>query len=74
MDRKCKGVNSTWHEKGTVVMMEVNMSSTPRILRFFVNGEQQKMSVINIPESIQFAVSFSSFSLFFFCSTFLSSL
>jgi hypothetical protein len=64
VNSKCKEWNSTWNEKGKEVMMEVNMSSTPRILRFFVSGLQEKLSVMNIPSSIQFCVSlFSSFSL-----------
>jgi hypothetical protein len=49
--------NSTWSQKGRVVMMEVNMSATPRSLRFFVDDKQQPISVINIPDSIQLAVS-----------------
>jgi prefoldin subunit 5 len=56
VNNKQKPGNAPWKDKGTDVMMEVNMSSTPRTLRFFVNGEQQKMSFINIPTSIQFAV------------------
>jgi hypothetical protein len=72
-DRWKKG-NSSWCEEWRVVMMEVNMSATPRSLRFFVDGKQQPLSFINIPDSIQFAVfllilSFS-LSLFFFLSLF----
>jgi hypothetical protein len=73
LNAKEKKGNSSWNEKGRVVMMEVNMSATPRSLRFFVDGKQQPLSFINIPDSIQFAVSllvlsislslFSSFSL-----------
>jgi hypothetical protein len=72
---KGKEGNSRWNEKGREVMMEVNMSSTPRTLRFFVSGKQGQLSVMNIPSSIQFCVSsffLSSFSLFPFLSHFLS--
>jgi hypothetical protein len=57
MNHRRKKGNSSWGEKGRVVMMEVNMSATPRTLRFFVDGEQQPLYFINIPDSIQFAVS-----------------
>jgi hypothetical protein len=57
MNKRSKKGNSSWNEERRVVMMEVNMSATPRTLRFFVDGEQQPLSVFNIPDSIQFAVS-----------------
>jgi hypothetical protein len=57
VNSKWKSGNSSWKEKGTIVMMEVNMSATPRSLQFFVDGKQQPLSVINIPDSIQFDVS-----------------
>ncbi|KAA6382905.1 MAG: hypothetical protein EZS28_021566, partial [Streblomastix strix] len=38
--------------------MEVNMSATPRTLRFFMDNEEQPISVINIPSSIRFYIFF----------------
>jgi hypothetical protein len=64
MKCKWKSGNSSWDEQGGVVMMEVSMSATPRSLRFFVDGKQQPLSFINIPDSIQFAVSLRILSLF----------
>jgi hypothetical protein len=61
VNSKWKKGNFTWNEKGREVMMEVNMSSTPRTLRFFVSGQHEKLSVMNIPSSIQFCVSLSFF-------------
>jgi hypothetical protein len=63
VNSKWKEGNSRWNETGREVMMEVNMSSTPRTLRFFVSGKQEKLSVMNIPSSIQFCVSSFSLSL-----------
>ncbi|KAA6368383.1 MAG: hypothetical protein EZS28_036090 [Streblomastix strix] len=40
------------------VAMEVNMSATPRTLRFFQDDEEQPISVINIPSSIRFYIYF----------------
>jgi hypothetical protein len=50
--------NTTLNGKDETVLLEANMSVTPRTLRFFVNGTQQPVSLTNIPDSIQFAVSF----------------
>jgi hypothetical protein len=49
--------NTEWNDKGESVVMEVNMSVTPRTLRFFHFEGQQGIMIINLPESIQFAVS-----------------
>ncbi|KAA6383109.1 MAG: hypothetical protein EZS28_021364 [Streblomastix strix] len=38
------------------IACEVNMTSTPKRLHFFVNGEQQPISVVNIPSQIRFLV------------------
>ncbi|KAA6393135.1 MAG: putative polyadenylate-binding protein [Streblomastix strix] len=43
-------------EDGQTVALEVNMSTTPRTLTFFINGQQQPVSVNNIPPSIKFWV------------------
>jgi hypothetical protein len=56
MNERWKKGNSSWYEEVRVMMMEVNMSATPRSLRFFVDGKQQPLSFINIPPSVQFAV------------------
>ncbi|KAA6376890.1 MAG: hypothetical protein EZS28_027583, partial [Streblomastix strix] len=41
-------------EDGQTVALEVNMTSSPRTLTFFINGQQQPISVCNIPPSIRF--------------------
>ncbi|KAA6369799.1 MAG: hypothetical protein EZS28_034674, partial [Streblomastix strix] len=46
-------------EDGQTVALELNMSTTPRTLTFFINGQQQPISVNNIPSSIKFCVQWS---------------
>ncbi|KAA6396607.1 MAG: hypothetical protein EZS28_007865 [Streblomastix strix] len=45
--------NGSFRE-GQKVAMEVNMDTNPRKLRFFIEGVEQPLSVINIPECIRF--------------------
>ncbi|KAA6401986.1 MAG: hypothetical protein EZS28_002489 [Streblomastix strix] len=41
-------------EDGQTVALEVNMSTTPRTLTFFINGQEQQISISSIPPSIKF--------------------
>ncbi|KAA6389385.1 MAG: putative CMGC kinase, CK2 family [Streblomastix strix] len=41
-------------EDNQKVALEVNMDSSPRTLHFFVEGNEQPLSIINIPASIRF--------------------
>ncbi|KAA6366849.1 MAG: hypothetical protein EZS28_037624, partial [Streblomastix strix] len=41
-------------EDGQTIALEVNMSTNPRTLTFFINGQQQPISISNIPSSIKF--------------------
>ncbi|KAA6370284.1 MAG: hypothetical protein EZS28_034189, partial [Streblomastix strix] len=43
-------------EDRQTIALEVNMTSSPRTLTFFINGQQQPLSVCNIPPSIRFWV------------------
>ncbi|KAA6376023.1 MAG: hypothetical protein EZS28_028451 [Streblomastix strix] len=43
-------------EDGQTVALEVNMSTTPRTLTFFINGQQQPIQISNIPPSLKFWV------------------
>ncbi|KAA6404018.1 MAG: hypothetical protein EZS28_000449 [Streblomastix strix] len=45
--------NSPFHCEQKV-SIEVDMNTTPRTLTFFIDGEEQKNSVISIPKSIRF--------------------
>jgi hypothetical protein len=44
------------YDKASVVMLEADLDSSPRTLRFFVDGREQPFFVSNIPQSINFAV------------------
>ncbi|KAK2958098.1 hypothetical protein BLNAU_7025 [Blattamonas nauphoetae] len=45
--------NQRWYD-GDVVSIEVDMDATPRVAHFFVNGNQQPISIRGLPESIRF--------------------
>ncbi|KAA6374359.1 MAG: hypothetical protein EZS28_030115 [Streblomastix strix] len=38
------------------VTLELNMDSNPRTLSFFVNDEEQKLYVVNVPPAVRFWV------------------
>jgi hypothetical protein len=43
-------------QKGSVVMLEVDLDASHRTLRFFVDDKEQRVFVRNIPQSINFVV------------------
>ncbi|KAA6373751.1 MAG: hypothetical protein EZS28_030721 [Streblomastix strix] len=45
--------NSCFRNDGYRIQMELNMDSNPRTLTFFVNDEEQKNFIINIPKAVR---------------------
>ncbi|KAA6384041.1 MAG: putative NEK protein kinase, partial [Streblomastix strix] len=43
-------------EENQLIALEINMSSNPRTLHFFINGQEQPLSVSDIPSNIRFLV------------------